>query len=152
MHFNVDLRSHVSSSFQRPKPGARHLQGALPRVRCWGGLCQVLMGRGLWVWWVGGVPRVGMNGFVVQAFVAFLVLLLFHHMFKVRIFVLECNVLRPDCNPACRFRDDYLPTLRECGRLAIIGYHESVGCGSGVEEYFHVFLVFSLVSGPCVLS
>ena len=109
-------------------------------------------GRGLWVWWVGGVPRVGMKGFVVQSFVAFLVLLLFHHMFKVRIFVLECNVLRPDCNPACRFRDDYLPTLRECGRLAIIGYHESVGCGSGVEEYFHVFLVFSLVSGPCVLS
>lgn len=52
MHFNVDLRSHVSSSFQRPTPGARRLQGALPRVRCWGGLCQVLMGRCLWVWWV----------------------------------------------------------------------------------------------------
>ena len=83
-----------------------------------------------------------MKGFVVQAFVAFLVLL-FHHMFKVRIWVLECKDLRPDRNPACRFRDDYLPTLRECGRLAIIGYHVSLWvAAAGWKSISMYFLCF----------
>ena len=97
---------------------------------------------GMWVWWAGGVPQrsqwfcwdecSNLCGLYSGGIVS-------QHVQGANLGG-GMHVLRPDCpNPACRFRDDYLPTLRECGRLTIMGYHEFVACGSGVEEYFLCF-------------